>query len=372
MANEIIDVHVHYGVPGDRELHPEEAYWSPKFEKTFAYLAMRLITGTLFGKVTNDRVKKKMFKVIRGAEVVTRCVLLALDKVHDEQGQARDDLTHLYVPNHAITGLREELKQQGYDRILFGCSVHPYRGDWEAELERCLQDGAVLCKWVPSTQIIDPSHSRCIPFYRKLAQSNLPLLCHAGPELSLPTSDDLASRFNNPKYLENALDQGVKVIVPHCALPFEPAPLMSDPVFLELLALFNQAGTKGWKLYADLSALNVLRGLYTEDLLEVLPRERLLFASDYPIPMFNFGYTKFKNLSNWVAYFFKTLFTANPLDMNYEIPEGQGVRRPGADPGQRCIADVEKNATKGGKMDQKQTSRQWDQWQEVEYDPRNR
>lgn len=324
MANEIIDVHVHYGVPGDRELHPEEAYWSPKFEKTFAYLAMRLITGTLFGKVTNDRVKKKMFKVIRGAEVVTRCVLLALDKVHDEQGQARDDLTHLYVPNHAITGLREELKQQGYDRVplrMLGPSLSGRLGGGTRKVPAG-RGGAVQ---------VGPLHAdhRPEPFqmHSFLQETGAEQPSPALPRrarLSLPTSDDLASRFNNPKYLENALDQGVKVIVPHCALPFEPAPLMSDPVFLELLALFNQAGTKGWKLYADLSALNVLRGLYTEDLLEVLPRERLLFASDYPIPMFNFGYTKFKNLSNWVAYFFKTLFTANPLDMNYEILKGKG------------------------------------------------
>lgn len=324
MSKPVIDIHIHYGEPGDRTNAPEKPYWSDEFEETIAFLAMKLVTNTVFKAVTRENIRKHMCGVIKSAKTVTKSVLLALDKVYDEQGDPRDDMTNLFVPNATIIELREELKSQGCDRVLLGCSVHPYRRDWEKELDYCIENGAVLCKWLPSAQILNPGNDKCIPFFKKLSKNGLPLLCHMGPELSIPTCDELANRFNNPVYLENALNEGVKVIVAHCALPFQPAELKSDPIFLELVNLFRRAETNGWKLFCDLSALNVLRGKYTRDVLEMIPNDKLLYASDYPIPMFNLGYTKFKKLRNWINYFFKVTFTGNPLDRNIVILKAKG------------------------------------------------
>ena len=63
-----------------------------------------------------------------------------------------------------------------------------YRRDAVAELERVARDGAVLIKWLPITQDIDPSDARCVPFYEALAHLGIPLLSHTGWERTLPTA----------------------------------------------------------------------------------------------------------------------------------------------------------------------------------------
>ena len=83
---------------------------------------------------------------------VDKCVLLAMDKVHDKDGNPKDEQTHLYVPNSYIIKLSED-----NERILFGASVHPYKVNWKDELDYCIANGACLCKWIPSSQQIDPT-----------------------------------------------------------------------------------------------------------------------------------------------------------------------------------------------------------------------
>ena len=78
---------------------------------------------------------------------------------------------------------------QRHPKMLFGASVHPYRKDAVAELERCVAAGAVLLKWLPIAQGFNPADERCIPFYEALAHHKLPLLCHTGGEKSLPNVD---------------------------------------------------------------------------------------------------------------------------------------------------------------------------------------
>ena len=66
--------------------------------------------------------------------------------------------------------------RSGIRKMLFGASVHPYRKDAVAELERCVAAGAVLLKWLPITQGFNPADPRCFPFYEALAHHKLPLL----------------------------------------------------------------------------------------------------------------------------------------------------------------------------------------------------
>src|SRR6185312_14728454 len=89
--------------------------------------------------------------------------------------------THLYVSNDYVIELAKR-----HRKVLFGASVHPYRKDAVAEIERCVADGAVLLKWLPIVQDFDPSDERCFPVYEALAHYKLPLLCHTGGERSLP------------------------------------------------------------------------------------------------------------------------------------------------------------------------------------------
>jgi len=318
MNNKIIDVHIHYGSPQDPE---SGCYWSDEFKKGVTFLAFRLIVYGLFRKISPERIKEHMLKVITKSKDVDKCVLLAMDQVYDENGKVYDQYgwdkkTHLYVPNSCVIGLAKE-----NDHILFGASVHPYRPNWQDELQYCLENNAVLCKWIPSSQQIDLMHPLCIPFFEKLAKEKLPLLCHVGPEAAIPPYDKVSQELNSPRLLRNALDAGVTVIAAHAALPLLPPPFESEKPYLELVALFQEAKSD-WKLYADISAINLgPRGKYIDRLKKDIPPNCLLFGSDYPIPILDISQEPHLSLGHWLKHFFETITVRNPLDKNYRLIE---------------------------------------------------
>jgi len=321
MDNKIIDIHVHFGAPKDEQ---SGCYWSKKFESTLAYLAMLLMTKSLLKKIDIKRIKKHLLGKINGSKNVHQTVLLALDQVYDQNGIVHPRWTHLYVPNTYIARLADE-----HDRVLFGASVHPYRNDWEPELQWCIEHNAKLCKWIPSSQMIDLRDSRCIPFYKKLAKHNLPLLCHAGPEYAIPTSNNDYIKFNNPKYLRTALDLGVTVIVAHCATPvFGAFDTEYHDDFDEFLKLFEDAVINNWNLYADLSAVcSLFRIKYVEKVkqrLQAIASDKLIFGSDYPIPLSELCYNTSQNFFSWIKFLAKVIFIRNPLDKNYHLIKGMG------------------------------------------------
>ncbi len=310
----VIDIHVHFGAPHDEE---SGCYWSKKFTQTAAYYAMLLMARSLFKKINISQIRKQLLNMIDGSKYVDQCVLLALDQVYDSQGNLHQEWTHLYVPNRYLAALAAE-----NNHILFGASVHPYRKDWSDELETCLAQKAVLCKWIPSSQQIDPSHPSCVPFYKKLADIQLPLLCHVGPEYTIPTSDNLYHEFNNPKYLRVALDLGVTVILAHCGMPYFgwlDEDYQDD--FREFLRLFEESEKNDWQLYADLSAIcSPLRTQYLKiikERLEKIPVTRLLFGSDYPVPLSEFSFHQSPHFFSWLRHVLRVALMKNYLDKNY-------------------------------------------------------
>lgn len=321
MNNETIDMHVHFGAPEDEE---SGCFWSEEFTKSVAYFAMLLITNSLFKKVNIHEVRKHILKVINKSKYTDKSVLLAFDQVYDENGTAHPEKTHLCVPNRYIADLAKN-----NNRILFGASVHPYRHNWTQELDYCLENKAVLCKWIPSSQMINPDHPKCIPFYKKLADHQLPLLCHAGSEYAIPTSDKAYEEYNNPKYLRTALDQGVTVIIAHCSMPyfgdFDEA-YLDD--FEDFLKLFEEAERNNWNLYADLSAIcSPFRIKYIKKVKEnvdIIPHEKLLYGSDYPIPVSELCYNKSTNFFSWLKFLLKVAFMSNLLDKNYVLVKEMG------------------------------------------------
>ncbi len=319
METKVIEIHVHFGAPEDAG---SGCYWSKKFERMPAYYFMLLLTSSLFHKMNVEQVKKHLFNKINGSKHVTQCVLLAMDEVYTEAGEKKREWTNLHVPNKYIVKLKQE-----NERILFGASVHPFRKDWNEELDFCLDNRAVLCKWVPSSQMIDPSNHKIKPFYQKLAAHHLPLLCHAGPEYAIPTHDAAFNKFNNPKYLRLALDLGVTVIIAHCALPyfgFLDTDYQDD--LDDFYRLFQEAESHHWKLYADLSAVATpLRAPYLKKIAEQIPHERLLFGSDYPIPTSELSFTKSKNIVKWLKLFWQAIQIKNPLDKNFQLIKNMGL-----------------------------------------------
>src|SRR5690606_31532965 len=190
--------------------------------------------------------------------------------VYRPDGTRDDANTHLYVTNDYVIELAARHRQ-----ILFGASVNPYRPDAIDELERCVKAGAVLMKWLPITQGMNPADERCIPFYEALAHHKLPLLCHTGGERSLPRVDDALA---DPRLLEPALQRGVTVIAAHCGT-------RSHRLDVDYLGTFVQMVNEYEHLYGDTAALNLPTRGYAWDVLlrDPLVRSRLVHGSDWPI-----------------------------------------------------------------------------------------
>jgi predicted TIM-barrel fold metal-dependent hydrolase len=159
--------------------------------------------------------------------------------------------------------------------MLFGASVHPYRADALQELERCLCGGAVLLKWLPVVQGMDPADKRCIPMYEALAHHRLPLLCHTGGEQSLPNR---YKHLADPGLLEEALKRGVTVIMAHCGTHSTPIEHDYLPTFMRLARQYENC-------YGDTSALNLPTRSYAYDpiLADPVVRQKLVHGSDWPI-----------------------------------------------------------------------------------------
>ncbi len=201
---------------------------------------------------------------------VGRTVILALDGVVDARGELDRAQTEIYVPNEFLAA-----EVPKHPNLLWGASINPYRPDALARLEWARAHGAVLVKWLPSVQHIDPADERLIPFYRKLVALGLPLLTHTGNERSFTQSRD---ELCDPDRLRLPLQQGVTVIAAHAATTGRFDGERSIDRLARLMGEYPN-------LYADLSSLTQLNKL--GDLGAVLRRpefrHRLLYGTDYPL-----------------------------------------------------------------------------------------
>src|SRR3954447_13203901 len=218
----ILDVHVHTCAAS-----PGHGFVSQRLFKSlpFRFMRWRLGLGD-YGPGTERELEQKLVETIDGAEKLDAAVILAFDAVHDKEGRFDDANTHLYVTNDYVIELC-----RANPKMLFGASVHPYRRDAVAELERCVRAGAVLMKWLPIVQGMDPADERCIPFYEALAHHRLPLLCHTGGERSLPNID---FSLAGPLLLEPAVRRGVTVIAAHGGTRSAPGETDFLPQFVRM------------------------------------------------------------------------------------------------------------------------------------------
>jgi predicted TIM-barrel fold metal-dependent hydrolase len=219
---------------------------------------------------------------------------LAFDAVYTDEGRRDDANTHLYVTNEYAAGLA-----RANPKILFGASVHPYRADAVAELEKCAAAGAVLVKWLPLIHGMDPASERCALFYEALAHHRLPLLCHTGGELSLPQN---FPQYASPELLIPALRRGVTVIAAHCGTRSQPFGHSYLPEFMRMAQEYEH-------FYGDTSALCLPTRSYAfRSILEnETVRRKLVHGSDWPVislpPLLTLGLGKALSLlreHNWM------------------------------------------------------------------------
>ena len=263
----IIDCHVHVSAST-----PGHGGMSQRLVNSLAFRFMRWRLGIgPYGAESERELEHVLVRTIRETEKLDAAVVLAFDAVHTPGGELDGANTHLYVTNNYVI----ELAARYPKHILFGASVHPYRKDAVAELERCVAAGAVLLKWLPITQNMDPADPRCFPFYEALAHHKLPLLCHTGGEKSLP---NLNLAVADPRLLEPALKRGVTVIAAHCGTRSAPGEPDFVPAFVRMAHEHEH-------FYGDTSALNLPTRSYAYEtvLRDRVVREKLVHGSDWPI-----------------------------------------------------------------------------------------
>jgi len=318
----VIDIHVHIVGTGDLSTG---CRMSKDFALSSTYAAMLIGLGASPYEIRDEKIMDILLNAINTSEKIDGAVLLAIDGVYKNCKYLGPE-SHLVVPNDYVINAARKNR-----RVLFGASVHPYRDPKEllAETRRCIDEGAVLFKWVPSKQQIDPWDERCIPFYIHLAREGVPLMCHTGAEFTTKTNEFRNNRLNAPRRLEKALDVGVKVIATYCAAFSNRAfPDADKSYFNELIEMLRTAQVKNWDLYADISAfctparISYLERIRSEVSRGTISSARFLYGSDFPMPAIDINLLKGPPDPNVLMHLKSH---GNPLDNHYDFLKKFGI-----------------------------------------------
>lgn len=257
-------------------------------------------------------VVRRLAETLAGSRRVAAAVVLALDGVVGADGELDRERTELYIPNEFVA-----VAAGRFGNLLYGASVNPYRRDALARLEEAVAGGAVLLKWLPAIQAIDPADERLIPFYRRLAALGLPLLSHTGCESSFTRS---RHELGDPERLRLPLQLGVTVIAAHAGGGGRSRGERNADRFIRLCRQFPN-------LYGDLSALTQLnrlgclgRLLHHREL-----HDRLLYGTDMPLPQTGLVTPFAFPLSISPATMLAIARLANPWDRDVALKEALGV-----------------------------------------------
>ena len=271
----MIDVHVHLAALPDGE---NGCYISAAMLRRplARFLAWKYEVDFNKPAEANAFYVERLLRELELSAEVKKAVLLGMDGIYDAAGKLDKTRTDFLISNRYVL----QVAQSRPDRFLAGVSINPQRADALEELERAAADGAALVKVLPNAQCFDPAENRYRSFYRALARLKLPLLSHVGYEFSLAGRDQSAG---DPARLKNALDEGVTVIGAHgCSqglFVYEP----HVKTVAEFVARYPH-------FYLDASALTLPNRVGMLFILQRHPeiQERLLFGTDYPLPVLSY------------------------------------------------------------------------------------
>ena len=108
--------------------------------------------------------------------VLKKAVCLGMDGVYDSAGRLDETTTEFMISNDCVLSTVAAHP----NHLLAGVSINPCRRDALDEVTRCAERGAFLVKVLPNTQQFNPWEERFRPFYRALAERELPFLSHVG------------------------------------------------------------------------------------------------------------------------------------------------------------------------------------------------
>ncbi|MGJ8619278.1 MAG: amidohydrolase family protein [Methylophilaceae bacterium] len=211
-----------------------------------------------------------------------KSLLFAFDWFHNENGQPNQEKTIFYIPNAYAKKLASEHSQY----FEWVASIHPYRADAVDALIQAKEEGARAIKWLPPGMGIDPASPKCDAFYKKAAELNMPIIAHTGRESAVQGGNQ---NHGNPLRLRRALDQGVRVIMAHCASDGKDEDLDHGKKQVKSIDLFTRLmDTPDYKslVYGEISAITLMNHAWA--IKPILERTdwhaRLINGSDYPLP----------------------------------------------------------------------------------------
>ena len=229
----------------------------------------------------------RLVRLARASRRGMRYGLLAFDYTYHPDGTRDLEGSEFHVPNARVF----ELAEQHPDLFVPILSVHPYRPDAVAELRRWAARGGRRVKWLPNAMGIDASRPALDRYYAALRELDLTLLTHVGEEGAVEAGE--RQQLGNPLLFRRALDQGVRVIMAHCAsLGLQEDldhPGRRVPAFDLFLRLLDDPRYEGL-LYGEISAMlqvNRLGAPLTTLLRRTDLHPRLVNGSDYPLPAVN-------------------------------------------------------------------------------------
>jgi mannonate dehydratase len=282
----VIDLHVHlagFGTAGNGcWVNPRlRTHWRPLERLRFElYLGA---AGVREDEEADRRYVERLGALLAAGPAGPRLLLYAFDLFVHADGREDRERSMFHVPDEHVAALA-----RAEPRFLACASVHPYRSDALARLERARGLGAVAVKWLPNVMGIDPAEPRCRPYYRKLVELGLPLLVHTGEERAVWVEG--GQELGNPLRLRAALEEGTTVVALHCSSLGQARDLdRSDAPFAPAFELFTrlvrEAGSGG-RLFGEISALTQINRrarVVAELLAGAVPHARLLNGSDYPL-----------------------------------------------------------------------------------------
>jgi uncharacterized protein len=283
-ASQVWDSHVHVVGTGDSDsgiwFNPNMDSWMHpilKVQKTFYE------NGTCADP--NDIDFSSMNRIVSLAKEMPlgyKSLLFAFDWFHGEDGMPKKANSIFYIPNDYAANLASK------HSLLFEwvASIHPYRADAIDALVQAKAQGARAIKWLPPGMGIDPASTKCDAFYKKAADLNLPIITHTGRENAVQGGNQ---DHGNPLRLRRALDQGVRVILAHCASDGDDEDLDHGRKRVKSLDLFTRLmDTPDYRslVFGEISALTLVNHAWA--IKTVLERTdwhpRLVNGSDYPLP----------------------------------------------------------------------------------------
>jgi predicted TIM-barrel fold metal-dependent hydrolase len=267
-----VDIHIHLIVTSNLP----DGYISPRLWRGITARGLRWylkLSDKPKGKLLDQCFVSRLVQEVRNTPNLNYGVILALDGVYNSKGEFDLKKTHFYVSNDVIFKIHKK-----YPFLLPGASINPQRKDAIDELWRVKEKGAVLIKWLPSAQGFNPADRKIKPFLKELTKAKLPLLVHTGYEHILPV---FTQSLGDPGILLPILEQGITTIAAHSGSSGILHPKEYFYKFLDMLEQFPN-------LYGDIAAfLTPVRYPYLKRVLNSsLCLDRLIYGSDWPIPIF--------------------------------------------------------------------------------------